>query len=124
MKDTQWGMSPNTPRALMLAQREVAVLVHDAVLLEGINFTLPEIQTLLDGVTVGGHKLNEQQVAVNQGNAWTFLFDSIQKGAFNLSSDYACALHKIAAKEEALTLGAFRNGTVTIAGTGYLPPPF
>ena len=60
-------MKPNREKALMLARREVGVLVHDSVLLEGINFTLPEVNTLLEGVTVGGHKLSDQQVAINQG---------------------------------------------------------
>jgi hypothetical protein len=46
---------PNTRLALMLAKREVSVLVHDAVALEGIHFTLPEIQTLLDGKEDKGH---------------------------------------------------------------------
>lgn len=124
MNEKQWGMRPNTPKALMLAQREVAVFVQDAVMLEGINFTLPEIQTLLDGITVGGHKLNEQQIAVNQGRAWEFLFNSIRKGEFSLSSEFACELHKIAGKEEALIWGKFRDGSVTIAGTDYVPPPF
>lgn len=124
MSETQWGMRPNIPRALMLAQREVSVFVQDAVMLEGINFTLPEIQTLLDGITVGGHKLNEQQIAVNQGKAWEFLFNSIRKAEFSLASEFACELHKIAGKEEALTWGKFRDGSVTIAGTDYMPPPF
>jgi hypothetical protein len=34
--------------------------------LEGINLTLPEIQTLLDGVTVGGHKVSDQNIALIQ----------------------------------------------------------
>ena len=46
------NLKPNKAKVLMLAKREVSVLVHDAVQLEGINFTLPEIQTLMDGVTV------------------------------------------------------------------------
>ena len=50
----------------MPAKRQLAELVHDAVSLEGIHFTLPEIQTLLDGVTVGGRKLADQQVVLNQ----------------------------------------------------------
>lgn len=124
MVERQWGMRPNVPKALMIAQREVAAFVHDAVLLEGINFTLPEIQTLLDGVTVGGHKLSDQLIAVNQGAAWAFLFDSIRNGTFDLSADFACELHGIAGKEEALTWGSFRDGSVTIAGTDYMPPPF
>ena len=113
---------PNQDKALMLAQREVAVFVYDAVQLEGINFTLPEIQTLLQGITVGGHKLAEQQIAVNQGNAWRYLFTSIKNKTFALTRDYICQLHHIAAKEEALEWGRFRTGQVTIAGTSYIPP--
>jgi Fic family protein len=124
MNESQWGMRPNIPKALMLAQREVAVFVHDAVMLEGINFTLPEIQTLLDGISVGGHKLSDQQIAVNQGKAWEFLFYSLRKEKFSLSSKFACELHKIAGKEEALSWGRFRDGSVFIAGTDYEPPPF
>jgi Fic family protein len=113
---------PNRDRALMLAQREVAVFVHDAVQLEGLNFTLPEIQTLLEGITIGGYKLNEQQIVVNQGNAWQNLFYSIKNRSFALTADYTCQLHAIAAKEEALEWGQFRSGNVTVAGTDYLPP--
>ena len=54
----------------MLACKQLSELVCDAVNLEGINFTLPEIQTLLDGITVGGHKLSDQQIALNQAEAW------------------------------------------------------
>jgi len=42
------GIKPNREKARMLAKREVGVLVHDSVLLEGINFTLPEVNTLLE----------------------------------------------------------------------------
>ena len=62
-------------------------------------------------------------MAVNQGKAWEFLFNSIRMDKFNLSADFACDLHNIAGKEEALTWGQFRNGSVTIAGTDYMPPP-
>jgi len=106
----------------MLAKREVAVLVKDAVELEGIHFTLPEIQTLLQGITVGGHKLGDEQVAVNQGNAWEFVFNSVKNDTFTLNKEYVCQLHNIAAKEEALEWGQFRSGGVTIAGSEYLPP--
>ena len=73
MKDNQWNMKPNQAKAMMLAKRQLAELVCDAVNLEGINFTLPEIQTLLEGITVGGHKLSDQHIAVNQGEAWRTL---------------------------------------------------
>lgn len=122
VSDAQWGMIPNQPKALMLAQREVSVFVYDAVRLEGLNFTLPEIQTLLQGITVGGHKLSDQQIAVNQGEAWKALFEMLKDGRFEVSSSCACELHAIAAREEALEWGCFRTGGVLIAGTDYEPP--
>src|SRR5690554_3489376 len=98
-KDTCWAMRPNREKALMLAQRAVSVFVYDAVRLEGINFTLPEVQTLLQGVTVGGHRLSDQQIAVNQGDAWKVLFQMIKDERFELTQECAFALHKIAGTE-------------------------
>jgi Fic family protein len=114
---------PNKTKALFLAKRELAVLVYDAVNLEGINYTLPEVQTLLDGVTVGGHKLSDETITLNQADAWKFLFKAIENNGFSMTKEFVCALHAIAAKEEPLEWGNFRTGGVTIAGTEYLPPP-
>lgn len=123
MQDLHWQISPNPAKALMLAKRQLSEFVCDAVNLEGINMTLPEVQTLLDGVTVGGHKLSDQQITVNQGNAWRLLFEWIERGEFTVSAEKACALHAAAGKEEALEWGRFRSGGVFIAGTDYMPPP-
>lgn len=114
---------PNRQKALFFAQKQLSELVCDAVNLEGIHYTLPEIQTLLDGITVGGHKFNDERIALNQADAWKFLFKAIQHDQFNLNIEFVCQLHAIAAKEEALTAGQFRSGQVTIAGTSYMPPP-
>ncbi len=123
MQDLHWQIPPNPAKALMLAKRQLSELVCDAVNLEGINMTLPEVQTLLDGITVGGHKLSDQQITVNQGNAWRLLFDWLERGEFTVSAAKACALHAVAGKEEALEWGHFRTGGVFIAGTDYMPPP-
>ncbi len=123
MTDTRWGMTPDAPKALMLARRQLAELVCDAVNLEGIPFTLPEIQTLLQGVTVGGHRLSDQKIALNQREAWTQLFAWVEAGALGLTREKACALHALAAREDALEWGRFRSGGVLIAGTAFTPPP-
>jgi Fic family protein len=122
MKDHHWIIKSNKAKAIMLARRQLAEFVCDAVNLEGINFTLPEIQTLLDGITVGGHTLTDQQIALNQGNAWRTLFKWIENDQFEITVEKVCNLHSIAAKEEALEWGKFRSGGVTIAGTNYMPP--
>lgn len=106
----------------MLARRQLSELVCDAVNLEGIPFTLPEIQTLLEGITVGGHKVSDQQIALNQVEAWRTLFKWVETDKFTLSAKMTCELHSIAAKNEALEWGRFRSGGVTIAGTDYMPP--
>lgn len=122
MKDKHWQMSPNKNKALMLAQRQLSEFVYDAVNLEGINMTLPEVQTLLDGITVGGHKISDQQIAINQANAWKQLFTWIKTDDFQPNQKISCELHAIAAKEEALEWGQFRSGGVLISGTDYMPP--
>lgn len=122
MKETRWNMKPNKAKAIMLAKRQLAEFVCDAVNLEGINFTLPEIQTLLDGITVGGHKVTDQRIALNQADTWRTLFELIKNNQFEITVEKVCALHLIAAKDEALEWGKFRSGEVTIAGTDYMPP--
>jgi Fic family protein len=122
MEETRWNMKPNKAKALMLAKRQLAEFVCDAVNLEGIYFTLPEIQTLLDGITVGGHKVTDQQIALNQADTWRTLFALIEKNQFEITLEKVCALHRIAAKGDALEWGKFRSGGVTIAGTDYMPP--
>jgi Fic family protein len=114
---------PNPQKALFFAKRQLAELVYDAVNLEGIHYTLPEIQTLLEGVTVGGHKISDERIALNQANAWKFLFECVENNQFSLHLEFVCKLHAVAAKEEALTSGQFRSGQVTISGTKYMPPP-
>lgn len=81
----------------MLAKRQLSELVCDAVNLEGINFALPEIQTLLDGVTIGGRKLTDQQVALNQAEAWRALFSWVENDTFCVSAETACEIHNKAA---------------------------
>ena len=113
---------PNQQKAVFLAKRQLPEFICDAVNLEGINYSVPEVQTLLQGITVGGHKLSDQMITLNQAKAWGYLFESLEKKKFALTKYFACELHNVAAKDEALEWGKFRSGAVTIAGTDYLPP--
>ncbi|WP_419810607.1 Fic family protein [Bacterioplanoides sp.] len=115
-------IKPNQAKALMLAKHDLSSLVHNAIQLENINFTLPEVQTILDGITIGGSKLTDQIITANQGKAWNALFAMIKNGEFEMTAGIACKLHGIAGLEEALEWGHFRTGGVLIAGTSYTPP--
>jgi Fic family protein len=122
LQDTHWAMQPNILLAKQLAKRDLAALVYDAVNLEGVNMTLPEVQTLLDGITVGGHKISDQNMALNQAKTWETIFDLVGKNEFRFDKATALKLHFIAAQEEALSWGQFRSGYVSIAGSSYEPP--
>lgn len=121
-QDKQWNMKPNIPLARQLAIRDVPALVYDAVNLEGVAMTLPEVQTILDGITVGGHKVSDQNMAINQAKAWEYIFALVDKRQFRFDQQTALAIHAIAGKEEALEWGKFRSGYVTIAGCDHEPP--
>lgn len=122
MKDYMWNMQPNMPLAKQLAKRDVPALVYDAVNLEGVAMTLPEVQTILDGITVGGHRISDQNMAMNQAKTWECIFDLVAQGAFLFNKDTALKIHDIAGKEEALEWGRFRSGYVSITGSEYEPP--
>lgn len=115
-------MKENRPLAIQLFKKSIPDLVADACQLEGINFTVPEIQTLLGGMTVGGKSLFEHDVATNQINAWHTILKDLNAGTVEISKIYSNKIHAIAAKEDAMTWGEFRNGNVGIAGTEYMPP--
>lgn len=110
LTDNMWKMKPNIPLAKQLAKRDIPALVYDAVNLEGVAMTLPEVQTILDGITVGGHRISDQNMAINQARAWEFIFDLVDQGEFQFNKETALKVHKIAGKEEALT------------GSEYQPP--
>lgn len=112
----------NLNKALYDAKKIIAQIVTDVVNLEDINYTVPEVQTLLDGITVGGHKIQDELITLNQIKAWKFLFTSIEDSTFSVGKDFALQLHAIVANQEALTWGEFRTGNVHISGTSYLPP--
>jgi len=109
-------------KALFDAKRLIAQIVTDVVNLEDINYTVPEVQTLLDGITVGGHKLQDELIALNQIKAWRYFFITIEDGTFSFDKNYVLRLHNLVANQEALIWGEFRTGQVSISGTDYLPP--
>ena len=53
------GSSTSVERAAFRYKQSLTEFVYDASALEGNPFTDPEVQTLMDGVTVGGRKLSD-----------------------------------------------------------------
>lgn len=105
---------PSRERALWRAKKVSTELVYDAVVLEGNPFTYPEVQTLMEGITVGGHKVSDAEQILDEKAALDRLFGLCEGGAFALTKEVACELQGLAARG---------NGRVTIGGTNYVTPP-
>ena len=115
---------PNQKLALFLLQKQLPDFVSDSVNLEGISCTVPEVQTLMEGISIGGRKLEEELIIHNQISAWRFLIKGVRENTFDFSKPFVCQLHAIAGKDESLTWGTFRDGSVSISGTSYIPPDY
>lgn len=122
MDSTALDFSPDHRRYLFLAKKDRVDFVYNTAALEGNMMTYPEVETLLEGITVGGHKLSDEQQILNQNRSVKLLFSLLEKDAFSPTKATLCQLHAEVAREEALSWGVFRDGNVNISGTDYFPP--
>ncbi len=78
-------------------------------MLEGNPFTFPEVKTLLDGVTVGGRRVSDQEQVLNLAESSKRLLALVKSGRFELSKAIFVELHRLVARNEALEWGLFRG---------------
>jgi len=114
--------TPKHEHFFAMAQKDKIDFIYNTSALEGNLMTYPEVETLLDGVTVGGHKLSDEQQILNQNRSVNLLFKMIENDDFFIDKKTLLKLHSKVAFEEALTWGKFRKSGVNIGGTSYKPP--
>lgn len=119
-------------RAAFRFARMLPEYVWDAGVLEGNPFTFPEVKTLLDGVTIGGRKLSDQEQILNLAESSKYLLELVRRQEFAIDKATFCALHARVARNEALEWGHFRGEgaetdytpDVALGERGrYTPPP-
>jgi Fic family protein len=108
-------------------EKSMPDLVWNAAALEGNTFTLPEVRTLLDGVTIGGKKIEEEEQVLALVDGYTRVDQLVADGRFTMSKAVSDDLHGRVARHEAIESGAFRGegitgggGTVRLANGGYV----
>ena len=114
-------MKQDKEKALFIARKMFAELVFDVQRLEGMPFTMPEVQTYLQGITVGGHKISDEEKLKQQILAWEKVIELVKCDKFTLTRETVFLLQTIIAKDEDLEVGRFRSGGVGIQGTDYTP---
>ena len=108
--------------ALLTAKRALADLVYNMSSAEGNPITIIEVMTLLDGATVGGRKLSDQNQVLRLDRTWHQVFRLVESDRFELSRRTAIHLNELVATDEARKVGAFRDDLVGIQGVEYIPP--
>lgn len=83
--------------------------VWDASVLEGNPFTFPEVKTLLDGVTIGGRKVSDQEQVLNLAESSKRLLALVKAGQFSIDKGTFTKLHGLVARNEAMEWGHFRG---------------
>lgn len=105
-------------RSLSRFHANLPVMIWDAARLEGNTFTLPEVRTLLDGVTVDGKKIEDQQQVLALNEAYNELARLVRTGEFALTKQISDRLHGLVARHEAIESGRFRGeGAVNGGGS-------
>jgi len=105
-------------RSLFRLEKSLPELVWNAAALEGNTFTLPQVKTLLDGVTVGGKKLEEAEQILALSEGMDLMINAVRDGSFSLGKELSDIIHGIVAKHEAIESGNFRGeGSVTGGGS-------
>ncbi len=84
-------------------------LIWNTAALEGNTFTLPEVETLLDGTTIGGKKLEDEEQILALSQAYNRLDELVGSGGFTLSKEVSDELHGLVAVHEAIEVGHFRG---------------
>lgn len=119
-----FDIKPDISHYMFLAKKDKIDFIYNTSALEGNAMSYPEVQTLLEGITVGGHKLSDEKMILNQNKSVELLFEMIEKKEFILNKSTLLKLHFKVSYEEALKWGEFRDGNVNIGGSEYKPPHF
>lgn len=120
----------STERVCFRLRRMLPEFVWDASTLEGNPITFPEVKTLLDGITVGGRKISDQEQILNLAEANKRLLKVMESDNFTLNKATFVEFHSIIARNEALEWGIFRGEgketnytpNVGLEEAGYYPP--
>jgi prophage maintenance system killer protein len=103
------------------ARSNFTKLVYTNARFEGVNTTLPQTQTIMDGMSVAGVPIEDVLTIVNLKKGWQYVTTQADK----MTLDMEKAINKIVAAEDALEPGELRQGTggVHLGQDEYFEPP-
>ena len=105
-------------QSIFLAKRNLVDNIYSNARMEGLNVTLSQTKTILDGINVPELKIDEIQCILNLRDAWKFVINNINE---TFDMNFICKVNELVARNESISWGTLRNGKVEITGTDYIP---
>lgn len=101
---------------LLILNKLLPDLVYDVTTLERINVTIPEIVTLIEGITVGGHRVSDIDSTNNIIRAYKYISQLIKRGDVINSESLYKTLHTLLSVNLVDHPGSYRPSNVRIGG--------
>jgi len=100
-----------------LVKKNLVALIHSNSKFEGINTTLPQTKTIVEGMGVSGVSIEAIGVIVNLKRGWEYVINSTDKFDNNLVKK----INGIVARDDDIDSVAIRTGNIQIGGVDYEP---
>ena len=84
---------------IFLAKKVLVESIYNSARLEGINTTLKDTKTVLDGINVGTLRLDEINCTLNLRDAWNFTLSNIDE---KIDLDFICKVKSFVSRNESL----------------------
>lgn len=99
-------------------------LTYSSNAIEGNTLTISETKVLLeDGLTAGGKPLKDSLEAIGHAKAYDFMLQIVRENLFELTEQTILELHRLFYEGiDKQNAGKYRDISVYITGTDYLPP--
>lgn len=102
-------------------QKSLPLVAWDSATLEGYNFTYPEVQTILTGYSVGGHRISDVEEVKGIGNGWFRTLEAI-KNEESITKSLICDTNKKLSGSFSIDPGVFRTDS-SVNGRGTVRTP-
>ena len=92
------------------AKKNLVRLVFTASRFEGLNTTLPQTQTIIDGMRAAGVSIDDTNVIVQLKRGWQYVIREDKPLSLNIEQN----INLLVARYDSLDPGSFRTGNVTV----------
>ena len=104
---------------IFVAKRNLVDYIWKSANLEGISVTFPQTQTIVDGISVQGMRINDINTVVNLKHAWEFTLDTID---YPIDFRFVSQINKIVGNYNIIPhSGEIRTTGVSMGGTTWKP---